>query len=286
MSIKEANRLGVMQQIDKKNLSLRQASEELGLSIRHLKRLRKRYRHEGERGLISRRRGQASHNKIPDKVRSKVIEILKDPYWQDWGPTFAGEKLMLIHGIKISDETIRQWMIQEGLWKSRKKSERRVYQRRERRSRFGELLQGDGSHHDWFEGRGEKCCLLIFIDDATSRLTAGLFFPGKTTEGYLEILEQHLKRYGRPLGLYVDKHSIFRVNYKEVSKGEAETHFGRVLRELEIRLICANSPQAKGRVERANETLQDRLVKEMRLQGISDIEEANRFLPRFIEDYN
>lgn len=286
MSIKEANRLGVMRQVDKKILSLSQASQELGLSVRHLKRLRRRYKHEGERGLISRRRGQPSHNKTPSEVRSRILRILKDPQWQGWGPTFATEKLLLLHQITVSDETVRQWMIQEGLWKSQKKRDRRIYQRRARRSRFGELIQGDGSHHDWFEGRGDKCCLLIFVDDATSRLTAGLFFPTETTEGYLEVLEHHLKRYGRPVAFYVDKHSVFRVNQKEVWKREAETHFGRVLRSLEIRLICAHSPQAKGRVERANGTLQDRLVKEMRLQGINNIEEGNRFLPQFIEGYN
>ena len=191
-----------------------------------------------------------------------------------------------MHELSVSKETLRQWMMEEGLWKAKAKKERKIFQRRTRRSRFGELLQGDGSHHDWFEGRGEKCVVLIFVDDATSRITAGGFFPGETTEGYEEVLKQHLAAYGRPLGLYTDKHSVFRVNQTGVIKGEAETHFGRVLRELDIKLICAHSPQAKGRVERANGTLQDRLVKEMRLRGISQIDEANEFLPEFIEKYN
>lgn len=286
MSIKEAERLGVMRLIDKKDLSLSQASLELGLSIRQVKRIRKRYQQEGDQGLISRRRGHPSGNKIPNEVRDRVLEILRDPKWADWGPTFATEKLALLHGIRLSDETIRQWMIQEGLWKSHQKQERRIHPRRMRRSRFGELIQGDGSHHDWFEGRAERCALLIFVDDATSRLTAGLFFPAETTEGYLAVLEQHLKKYGRPVGLYVDKHSVFRANGKKASQEEAETHFARVLRELEIQLIFAHSPQAKGRVERVNGTLQDRLVKEMRLREIKSIEEANQFLPQFIKEHN
>jgi len=169
-------------------------------------------------------------------------------------------------------------MIQEGLWKAKARKSRRVYQRRVRRARFGELLQGDGSRHAWFEDRGEECTIVIFVDDATSRLTAGRFVLAETTIAYQEILEEHLVRYGRPLGLYVDKHSIFRVSRETSGAKERQTHFAKVLKALDIELICAHSPQAKGRVERANGTLQDRLIKEMGLRGIGTIEEANEYL--------
>jgi Integrase core domain. len=195
------------------------------------------------------------------------------------------EKLRQRHGYYLSDETLRQWMIGAALWVAKKEKPYKVYQRRIRRARFGELLQGDGSRHAWFEDRGEECTLVIFVDDATSCLTAGRFVPAETTEAYLGILEDYLGKYGRPLGMYVDKHSIFRVTREDVDK-ETETHFGRVLKELDIKLICAHSPQAKGRVERANGTLQDRLIKEMRLRQIRTIEEANEYLPQFMEEYN
>lgn len=188
--------------------------------------------------------------------------------------------------ITISAETIRKWLVEEGLWKVKKKREDRVYQRRARRSRFGELLQGDGSPHDWFEGRDKKCTLLQFVDDATSKITAARFVPTETTEGYLEVLKEHLEKYGRPQALYVDKHVTFRVNREEIKKGTGITRFGQIVKELEIELICANSPQAKGRVERKNGVLQDRLIKEMRLKGINNLEEGNGFLAQFIEEMN
>ena len=285
MSIKEAERLGVIKEFDKKLLTLRQASERLGLSAKQTRRIWKRYLGEGAKGLISRKRGQPSSNKISDKMKSNVMEIVRAKY-PDFGPTQATEKLKERDGVVVSVETIRKWMIEEGLWKAKKKKERRVYHRRERRSRFGELVQGDGSPHDWFEGRGEKCTLVQFVDDATSTTTAAKFISVETTEGYLEILKEHLEKYGRPLSLYVDKHRIFRVCNEELKKGTGITHFGRVLKELDIELICAHSPQAKGRVERKNGVFQDRLIKEMRLEGISTIKEANKFLPEFLKRHN
>jgi hypothetical protein len=284
MSIKEANRLSVMRQIDKKMLSMKKASEELGVSLRQAKRIRQRYLLHGELGLISKHRGKISPNRINPKLKGQVLSILGREEYVGFGPTLAMEKLRGRHGIYLSEETLRKWMIGAELWKAKKQKDRKVYQRRVRRSRFGELLQGDGSRHAWFEDRGEECTIVIFIDDATSRLTAGKFVPAETTEAYQRILEEHLEKYGRPLALYVDKHSIFRTN-RETLK-ESETHFARVLRELDIELICAHSPQAKGRVERANGTLQDRLIKEMRLRKISTLEEANEYLPTFIEEYN
>jgi homeodomain-containing protein len=286
MSTKEANRLSIMRQIDKKVLSLRKASEELGVSLRQAKRIRKRYLVEGIEGLISKHQGKISPNRIDSQLRKAAIKILHRKEYDGFGPTFAKEKLQQRHGYHFSDETIRQWMIEEGLWQPKKQRMPKIYQRRIRRSRFGDLLQGDGSRHAWFEDRGEPCTLVIFVDDATSTLTAGRFVPSETTEAYEEILKEHLGKYGRPLGLYVDKHSTFRTSRENSGAKERETHFGRILRELDIELICAHSPQAKGRVERANGILQDRLIKEMRLRKISTIEEANEFLPSFIEEYN
>lgn len=285
MSIKEADRLGVMRQIDKGKISLRKAAKELGLSLRHTIRIKKRYFEEGERGLISRHKGKVSPNRIPREVRDKVMSLIKRTY-PDFGPTLAQEKLRERHEITVSAETLRNWMIEEGLWKAKKKKGKRVYQRRTRRSRFGEMIQGDGSHHDWFEGRGDKCCLILFVDDATSMITEGRFSPSETTEDYLVCLENHLKRYGRPVSLYVDKHSIFRVNREEIKKGTGITQFGRILKDFDIELICAHSPQAKGRVERKNGVLQDRLIKDMRLANICSIEEANAFLEEWIREHN
>ena len=285
MSIKEANRLGVMKRIDKKDLTPKKACEELGISIKQLRRVRKRYLAEGETGLISKKRGQVSGNKISEEIRSQVINLLREKYL-DFGPTLASEKLLDRHQIKLSEETLRKWMVEEGLWVAKKKKDKRVYQRRPRRSQFGALLQGDGSHHAWFEERGEKCCLIHFIDDATNEITSAKFSPAETTEAYLVCLREHLERYGRPLGLYVDKHGTFKVNREELKKGTGITHFGTVLKALDIELICANSPQAKGRIERSNGVLQDRLIKEMRLEGISTIEQGNAFLPGFFKKHN
>ena len=177
-------------------------------------------------------------------------------------------------------------MVKTGLWIPKIKKKYKVHQRRVRRAQFGDLLQGDGSRHAWLEDRGPECTIVLFVDDATSKITAGQFVPAETTESYQQILKEHLYKYGRPKALYVDKHSIFRTSRENSGVKERETPFGRVLRELRIELICAHSPQAKGRVERANGTLQDRLIKEMRLRKISTIEEANRHLPKFIEEYN
>lgn len=285
MSIKEADRLGVMRHIDKKSLTIAQASEQLGVSLRQAKRIRKRYMREGAKGLISRRIGQPNINKISCNLRNKVVSLIRKKYL-DFGPTLAGEKLIERHHIKLSPETLRKWMIEEGIWVSKRKKEKKIHQRRARRSRFGEMLQGDGSPHDWFEGRDDKCCLIHFIDDATSEVTAAQFIPTETEEGYLKCLKEHLEKHGRPMALYVDKHVIFRVNREEIKKGLGITHFGKVLKELDITLICAHSPQAKGRVERKNGVLQDRLIKEMRIEKINTLKEGNVFLPGFLKKHN
>ena len=225
MSVKEAGRLGIMRRMDKKDLTSRKAGEELGICLKQLRRIRKRYLIEGTAGLLSKKKGQVSGNKTSEKFRCKVMNLLQEKYI-DFGPTLAREKLLERDKLQVSRETLRKWMIEDGLWTSKRKKDKRVYQRRPRRSQFGALLQGDGSHHAWFEERGEKCCLIHFIDDATNEITSAKFSPTETTEAYLVCLREHLEGHGRPLGLYVDKHGTFKVNREELKKGVGITHFG------------------------------------------------------------
>ena len=283
MTQKAVDRLGVIQQVVDRQLRQKEAARQLGLSVRQVKRLVARYRAEGPSGLVSRRLGRRPGNALSDTVRQEVLGLVRTHY-SDFGPTLACEKLAAHHGHRLCVETLRQWMIAEGLWKPRARKSARIHQRRPRRPCRGELVQIDGSPHDWFEDRGPRCTLLVFIDDATSELMALRFAPAETTQAYMETLRGYLTWHGRPVAIYSDKHSIFRVNHPD-REGEL-TQFTRALRTLDIEPIHANTPQAKGRVERANQTLQDRLVKELRLAGISDIDTANAFLPGFLSDYN
>ena len=283
MSQKEVDRLEVIQATVSKQILQSDAAAQLGLSVRQVKRLVKRYQQGGAAGLISGRRGKKPNNRIADRVREEALSLVRRNY-ADFKPTFAHEKLSEIHRLTFSVETLRQWMIADGIWQTKQRKQARVHQRRLRRPCLGELVQIDGSPHDWFEGRGARCTLIVFIDDATSRLMALRFVPAETTQAYMETLQGYLERNGRPVALYSDKHSIFRVNHPD-HEGK-RTQFSRALKTLDIEPIHANTPQAKGRVERANQTLQDRLVKEMRLGHIDDMERANAFLPEFIETYN
>jgi transposase len=285
MSPKEVNRLEVMQRLDKRGMKQRVAAELLGVSERQVKRLLRRYRKEGARGLVSRRRGRPSSNQLAEGIRRKVLDLLKSKY-SGFGPTLACEKLVEVEGLKISDESVRQLMMAEGLWKGKKARKLEVHQMRERRACDGELEQMDGTGHDWFEGRSERCTLLVMIDDATGQLGALSFVGEESFFGYCGLLRQYLGAHGRPAGLYTDKHSIFRVNIPNVGSGDNLTQFGRAMQSLEIPILCANTPQAKGRVERVNETLQDRLVKEMRLRGINNMQQGNTYLPEFRADFN
>lgn len=283
MSHKEIDRLETIQAVTRKHLTQKEAARRLELSVRQIKRLVRRYRTDGAVGLISRHRGRPANNAIKQTIREAVLALVREHY-HDFGPTLACEKLVEHHGHALSPETLRQWMIAEGLWQSKGRKQARIHQRRARRPCMGDLVQIDGSPHDWFEGRSPRCTLIVFIDDATSKLMALRFAPTETTRVYMETLQEYLTEHGRPVALYSDKHSIFRVN-KPDREGEL-TQFSRALKTLDIQPIHANSPQAKGRVERANQTLQDRLVKELRLKGISDIESANAFLSEFMADYN
>jgi transposase len=285
MSQKEITRLELIERVKNSQMSQLEASVHLGLSTRQFRRLQRRYEQKGATGIISQRRGKASNNQLSVEVKTQAFELIKTHY-SDFGPRLACEKLLERHQIKMSSESVRKLMLKEGLWVGKKRKKVVVHQTRTRRSQFGELVQIDGSPHDWFEGRSPNCCLIVFIDDATSRLVQLYFSEQETTEAYFKATEHYILEHGIPLGFYSDKYGVFRVNQTEAVSGTGETQFGRALRELGIDLQCANSPQAKGRVERANKTLQDRLVKEMRLRGISDMKTAQAFLPEFILDYN
>jgi hypothetical protein len=285
MSVTERERSYVVRQAVDGQLNQRDASARLGIGVRQFRRLVVRWKRDGATGLVSRQRGQVSHNRMPDETRSRIMALISDKY-ADFGPTLASEKLLELDGIAVSRETVRRLQMELKLWKPKRRRARRVFQLRERRPRFGELIQIDGSPHDWFEGRGPRCTLIVFIDDATGRLTALRFVPAETTRAYLETLRAHVLAHGVPLAFYSDRHGIFRVNAKDATNGDGKTEFGRVSERLGIEPIQALTPQAKGRVERANQTLQDRLVKEMRLRNICSMEVANGFLPTFIETHN
>lgn len=284
MSQRELSRLEVIQRVKRKTLRQRQAAELLSLSVRQVKRLCKAYQAGGPAGLISQSRGRPSNNRLPEKTTKKARQLLRIHY-HDFGPTLAHEKLA-IKGVSLSVEAVRQLMMAEGLWQPRRARRAVIHQLRERRARVGELIQIDGSPHDWFEGRAPKCTLLVFVDDATSQLMHLQLVAAETTFNYFAAVRSYIMEFGKPLAFYSDKFSVFRVNIPNALSGTGLTQFGRALKELEIELICAHSPQAKGRVERANQTLQDRLTKELRLQGISSMAKANAYLPKFIKDYN
>lgn len=279
------SRVELMLRIKERKLTQKQAAEILGLSVRQVERLFRCYKKSGAAGLVSKKRGRPSNRRISEKVKKKALSLISGLY-PDFGPTFANEKLRELHGIEVSVETLRCWMIEDGIWESRSQRLARVHQPRPRRDCFGELVQIDGSDHDWFEGRADRCVLLVFVDDATGKLCELRFCLSETTFDYFLCTRRYLERYGKPVAFYSDKASIFRVNQKQPKGGDGYTQFGRAMCELNIDIICANTAEAKGRVERANQTLQDRLVKELRLRNISSIDEANEYLPEFTEDYN
>lgn len=285
MSAKELSRLEVMQRLLEKRMSQKEAGQMLGLSTRQIKRLLRDYRQQGAAGLVSKHRGRRGNNHLPEGVKKRALNLLKTKY-RGFGPTLAHEKLVEKEKLQLSDESVRQLMIEEGLWKPRKAKKVTVHQLRERRACFGELIQIDGSLHDWFEGRAEPCVLLVFIDDATGQLVQLLFVESESFFSYAQAAEGYFRQYGKPVAFYSDKNSIFRVNLPSAGIHTDLTQFGRAMQELDIQVICANTPQAKGRVERAIQTLQDRLPKELRLRKLSNLAQANAYLPEFIRDFN
>lgn len=286
MSNKEITRLEAMQRIKDKRMTQKEAARMLKLSVRQIKRLYRAYKGRGAKGLVSARRGKPSNHRLYEGVEQQAVDLLKEKY-EDFGPTLAHEKLTEVHKVQLSRESVRRIMIEERLWKPKRVKKPPAHQMRERRACLGELVQIDGSDHAWFEERGPKCTLLVYIDDATGQLLELCFVPDETTLAYFETSRRYFERCGKPVAFYSDKHGIFRVN-QEAKSGLSSglTQFGRAMEELGIQIICANSPQAKGRVERANQTLQDRLVKELRLSGISDMAAGNVYLPEFRDDFN
>lgn len=285
MSIKELNRIKLVQDVLDGMMKPGVAAKRMGVTVRHFRRIFKRYLLEGASGLVSKLRSRPSNRRLSEGLTGNAIGIIRENY-PDLRPTFASEKLFEQHGIKLSKETVRQLMIADGLWVPRKTRPPKVYQPRYRRECFGELIQVDGSDHHWFENRARPCTLLVYVDDATSRIQALYFAESESTFSYFQITRYYLETYGKPVAFYSDKASVFRVNANNAKSGDGHTQFGRALFELNIEGICANSSQAKGRVERAHLTLQDRIVKELRLRQISSIADANAYAPEFVADYN
>ena len=279
MSIKELERLNVLHNVRDKTITQAKAAELLGISDRQIRNLLARFDKNGAQGLISMKRGCPSNHRKSSEFKERVLSIIKEKY-DDFGPTFVREKLAETYDISVSTETLRKWMTEVHLWMP-KREKVRVHPTRKRRTCFGEMIQVDGSHEFWFEERGEKCVAIVFIDDATSKITSLHFSRGESLEAYFMALKKHLVHYGRPRSIYSDRFSVF----DSPVEGNL-TQFKRALQTLNIESILANSPQGKGRVERANRTLQDRLIKEMRLLDISTIEKANEYADEFMEKFN
>jgi hypothetical protein len=290
MSQKEVERISILDKAVNNLIKTTEGAKIIGVSDRHFRRLKNLFRISGVNMIAHKSRGKRSHNAISQQLKKVAMNIVREKY-HDFGPTLAQEKLLENHAIELSVETVRQEMIGADIWIPKVKKRANIHQMRERRYQEGELVQIDGSPHKWFEHRAPECDLLVFIDDATGKLLWLEFAESESTESYFKAVKNYLLLHGRPLSFYSDKHSVFRVNTTKVNSASinddnGETQFGRAMRELKIEMIFANSPQAKGRVERSNQTLQDRLVKELRLLEISSIEEGNKYLPEFMMIFN
>lgn len=288
MSSRERQRLGPLARVQGKEISLVTAAAQMQVSYRQALRLLKRYREEGDAGLVHRACGRPSARRIGTEHKDAVVELVRTKY-ADFGPTLASEKLAERDGRAVNRETLRRWLVEAGLWEPRQSKVKHRSQRR-RKAAFGEMVQMDGSPHAWFEDRGEACFLMNLVDDATSASQA-LLSEEETTWAAMDLLEAWVRRYGIPLSVYVDRKNVY-VTDREQTPAEqlaampALTQFGKACHKLGIRIIEAHSPQAKGRVERKHGVFQDRLIKELRLEGISDIEAANRFLPGWLDKNN
>lgn len=288
MSNKELNRFPVIKKLINKEINGTEAAKQLGLSIRHVKRLKGRVRRTGAKGLIHRGRGKLSNRAFGQKTIQTITRVIRCSY-PDFGPTLAREKLEECHGIRIGNETLRTLMIANGLWKPRPRKNNAQYRQwRERKESYGEMQQFDGSYHRWFEERALECCLLAAIDDATGKITQLRFAANESVRTVFSFWKDYCLRQGKPVSIYLDKYSTYKINHPSaVDNKELLTQFERATGELGIKLITAHSPQAKGRVERLFKTLQDRLVKELRIRNISDWDTANRFLEEtFIDLFN
>lgn len=284
MSQKERDRLHWLKQVRAGELTQRVGAERMGVTERWVRELLRRYEEVGDEVVVHGLRGRVSNRRIAAEVREEALRLVGQPEWHDFGPTFAAEQLAKRHGIEVSKETLRGWMMAAGLWRGRRRRVEEIHRWRPRREAWGELVQWDTSEHDWLEGRGEPVRYLVrMIDDATSR-SWGRFVARDGTRENMGVLWEYLERWGRMVEVYTDRNSMFAPR-RRAGEGERErlaadrlTQIGRALRELGIGWIPAHSPQAKGRVERSFGTDQDRLVKLLRLAGVQTLEEANRFL--------
>ena len=282
MSQRERDVLKVVHSVQSGQRTQAEAARLLGLGVRQVRRLRRKLQAGGDAALVHGLRGRPSNHQSDPAFRRAVLAAYRRHY-ADFGPTLASEKLAA-EGLAVGPQTLRRWLIAEGLWQRRRRRDPHR-SRRPRRACFGELVQMDASIHDWLEGRGEEMVLISMIDDATNRIQAR-FYPSGTVETHLDLLGRWLRRHGRPLALYTDRHSIFEPQDKGRALPEAETQFGRALRELGVELIRAHSPQAKGRIERSFGTAQDRWVKELRLAGVTTRAAANELLERLLPGHN
>ena len=288
MRQKDLKRLHVIRKVLEGSLTQVQAAEVVSLSERQIRRIIRRIEAEGDKGIQHRSQGKQSNRKLPKKLTDKVVRLYQEKY-RGFGPTLAAEKLLELEGIAVSKETLRTWLMEAGQWQKGRKV--RVHRQwRERKSCFGEMLQLDGSHHDWFEGRRSKCVLMAYIDDATSRVY-GRFYEYEGTIPAMDSFKRYIRKYGIPMSIYMDKHTTYKSTAEPSIEDEINgtmplSEFGRALTEMEIKIIHAHSPQAKGRIERLFKTLQDRLVKEMTIRGISTIEEANKYLDDYLAVHN
>jgi len=285
MSMREIDRLKIIEAVVDGNLKPMQAAQRLGLTTRQIQRLVSRYRDDGAAGIVSRKRGRTGNRQLAPGLANKALALIRDRY-PDFGPTLACEKLREVHGLVIAIETVRRLMTDTGLWIHRRQRSAKIYQPLNRRNCVGKLIQIDGSDHRWFEERSPACTLLVYIDDATSRLMHLHFTYSESTFSYFEATRGYLEHHGKPQAFYSDKATVFRCANPRANGGDGHTQFGRAMYELNTESICANSSPAKGRVERANLTLQDRLVKEMRLLGFSTMAAANAYAPIFMADFN
>ena len=285
---RELKRLHVIRKVLEKVVKRGEAAKILSLSYRQIQRCVQRVKVEGDKGIVHKSRGRESNRRLGDGVRERVIRVYRKRY-KGFGPTLASEKLLEREGIEVSDETLRQWLMESGDWKRvRKKRGHREW--RERKEHFGEMVQMDGSHHDWFEGRGPECVLMGYIDDATGE-AYGRFYGYEGTMPAMDSFGRYIQRRGIPLSVYLDRHTTYKSPAKptieeELAGKEPVSEFERALGELGVEVIHAHSAPAKGRIERLFGTLQDRLVKEMRLRGIKSLGEANRFLGEYWPIYN
>ena len=288
LSTREIERLRIIHKVMDRNMTQIEASEILGITDRQIRNVITKIKEKGDQGIAHRNRGRAAPNKMREELEGRIGEIIKKKY-ADFKPTLASEKLLELHAIRVGREKLRQIMIAKGIWRVRRRK-KEVHQWRERKHYYGQMIQTDGSHHDWLEGRGSKMVFMGYVDDATGQVF-GRFYDHEGVYPAMDSLGRYIHLYGLPKSLYLDKHSTYKTTRQpdldELLRGEAATtQFERACRELEIRIIHAHSPQAKGRIERVFGTLQDRLIKEMRLAGVSSIEEANAFLESFLPGYN